>query len=491
MYLFIEKKLMKKNLAENTFYYLIYNVLNVIFPFLTGIYVARVLLPADVGMVLYAQNIVQYFVILAFFGLPTYGLREIAKVKDEPLQRNKVFTELFIINAISTLTFSTIYVVMIFSVPSFSENILLYLIVGLSIAFNAIDIVWLYEGMEEFKFISVRSTIIKTLSFIALIIFVREPKDYLIYAIITVVGICGNHIISILCHGKLARFDFKGLNIKRHLKPVLFLVAVNLSIELYTLVDTTMLGIFCDEERVAFYSYGSKINKILLQVVNTFTMVIVPKLASSVKNGDKESFNNLLSKTLRIIIILALPMIIGLQFVAGTVIEILYTSTYSSSATVLRILSLVLLISPIGYLLGSRVCLVTGNEKKMLLSVSIGAIVNIIGNLLLIPKFQEYGAAMASVFSEIVVMVVYILLGKKYFTLNSITKNVVKTIIATVFILLALILLSILRVNYVFLMIVQIMSTIIMYFALLIMLKEEDVFDVWKKLTAKLMKKNS
>lgn len=482
---------MQKSLAKNTIYYLIYNVLNILFPFLNGIYVARVLLPTDVGAVLYAQNIVQYFVILAFFGIPTYGLREIAKAKDDTLQRNKIFTELFIINMVSTLVFSAIYLGLIFSVASFRQNIALYLVVGLSLAFNMIDICWLYEGMEEFKFVSVRSIIFKTASFIALILFVKSTDDYLIYAIISVIGLGGNHVVNMLCHRRLAKFDFKGLNIKRHLKPVLLIVAVNLSIELYTLVDTTMLGIICGEENVAFYSYGSKINRIILQVVNTFTMVVVPKLASCVKEQDAKTFNELLSKTLRIIILLALPMIVGIQFVAGGIIEILYTSTYSSSATVLRILSLVIIISPIGYLLGSRVCLVTGHENKMLISVVIGAVCNIIGNAILIPYYKEYGAAIASVISEIVIMIVYVLQGKKFFTLSSVRLNALKIVIATLVIGVALILLSTLQLSKLLLIAVEIVVAVILYFTVLIILKEEDVFGVWKNLVAKLRKANN
>ena len=134
----------KKSIAKNSIYYLIYNVLNILFPFITGIYVARVLLPDSVGQVAYAQNIVQYFVILSYLGIPTYGLREVAKVKDDQFGRSKLFSELFIINAVSTTFFLTIYLILIFAVPTFQSQLPLYLIVGLLIAFNLLNISWLY-----------------------------------------------------------------------------------------------------------------------------------------------------------------------------------------------------------------------------------------------------------------------------------------------------------------------------------------------------------
>ena len=126
----------KKSLSKNSIFYLIYTVLNVLFPFLTGIYVARVLLPDAIGEVAYAQNIAQYFVIFAFLGLPTYGLREIAKARDDKQELNKLYSELLSINFISTAVFLSIYLILIFCVPRFSANLPLYLIVGISIALN-------------------------------------------------------------------------------------------------------------------------------------------------------------------------------------------------------------------------------------------------------------------------------------------------------------------------------------------------------------------
>ena len=110
-----------KSLTTNSIYYLLYNVMNVIFPFVTGIYVARVLLPTNIGDVAYAQNIAQYFVILSFLGIPTYGLREISKVRNEKDKLNKLFSELFIINLISTIFFSLIYFSLILNIEKFLD----------------------------------------------------------------------------------------------------------------------------------------------------------------------------------------------------------------------------------------------------------------------------------------------------------------------------------------------------------------------------------
>lgn len=477
-----------KSIAKNSIYYLIYNVLNILFPFITGIYVARVLLPDGVGAVAYAQNIAQYFVILAFLGIPTYGLREIAKVKDDKEQLNRLYSELFIINFCSTIIFLSIYIGLILFVPKFSQNLSLYLIVGILIALNVFNISWLYEGLEEFKFESVRNIGFKAFSFVFLVVLVRGPEDVLWYAAVTVVGTAGNYIVNMVYHGKFARFTFKNLKFKRHLKPILYLVAVNLAIEIYTMVDTTMIGIFCSDENVAYYSYGSKIQKILLQVVNTFTMVIVPRLSLYFKSEDLDKFNNLLSNTLRVILILAIPMVIGTQFVANYIIEILYTETYLPSAIILKILSVLLVISPIGYLLGSRVCLVTGHENKMLTSVTVGAVVNVIGNLILIPKYLEMGAAVASLISELVVMIIYLLQSFKFYKLVSIWKNLLKVAIASFIMTICLLLCEIINITIIWKLIIEILSAMIVYAVMLIILREEDVLKVCLKVRQKIKK---
>ena len=420
----------EKSITKNSIYYAIYQALNVLFPFLTGMYVARILLPDAVGMVAYAQNIAQYFVILAFLGIPTYGVREIAKVRNNRRERSKVYSELLLINFISTCIFSAIYLILILSVTSFRANLSLYLVTGSAIALNALNNSWLYEGMEEFRFISIRNIVFKAVCFLLLVLLVRGPENYIRYAMITVLGTAGNYVINMAYAPKFVSFRLKDLNLKRHMASIMLLVVVNLAIELYSLVDVTMLGAMSTSKNVAYYSYASRINKIFIQVINAFTIVIVPRIAFYYKEGRKDDINRLLSKTLETIFVLGIPLVIGIQICASDAITLIYSSVFLPSANVLRILAWVLIISPVGYLLGSRVLLVTGHEKTMVLCVGMGAFVNVIGNTILIPRYVEYGAAIASVLSEIIVMLVYLHFGKKYFKISGESKNILKVVLA-------------------------------------------------------------
>jgi O-antigen/teichoic acid export membrane protein len=157
-----------------------------------------------------------------------------------------------------------------------------------------------------------------------LIVFVRSDKDVLLYALVTVVGTAGNYIVNIFYSSKFIKFTLNGLNLTRHIKSIIYLVAVNLAIELYSLVDITMMSFMSGEDNIAFYKYGKGIEAILLHIVNTFTMIIVPRISFYYKENKISEYNRLLSKGLKLVILCGLPMIIGLYFTADFFMVALY-----------------------------------------------------------------------------------------------------------------------------------------------------------------------
>lgn len=483
----MKEKKQTKSLTKNSIFYLLYNFLNIAFPLITGIYVAHVLLPYSIGLIESARNLTQYFVILAFLGIPTYGLREIAKSRNDRQTLNKTYSELMILNGISTLFFAIVYFSLIVSVPFYRGKILIYSITGISIVLNFFNNSWLYEGLEEFKYISLRNLLFKIISFILLLILVRSQDDYLWYAIITILGTAGNYFFNVLKSKKFVSFSFKNINLKKHLVPILFLVFVNLAIEIYSLVDVTMLNFMCDEETVAFYSYGMKIFKILLQLINTFTIVIVPRISFYYKEKNFASFNQLITKTLKIIFCITCPCVLGIWFTSGFLIPAVYGSKYIHSASVLNILSIILLIAPVGYLLGSRVLLITGNEKKMIYPVLAGAVVNLASNFVLINLYRELGAAIASLLGEIVVMAIYVSLGKRYFKLFRCNESVIRYFIAILLMATFLICSRLLPTNALIITIVQITGSILIYSIVLYILKEDIVLEVSDKIKKRVL----
>lgn len=148
---------MQNSLAKNSIYNIIYTVANILFPFVTSIYVSRILLPIGVGKVASAQNIASYFVTLAALGLPSYGVREFAKVRDNKEERDKLFTELLLLNIISTTLAVVGFFVLVFINADFNGEWALYGACGLVIFFNYLNIDWMYKGLEEYGYITGRS----------------------------------------------------------------------------------------------------------------------------------------------------------------------------------------------------------------------------------------------------------------------------------------------------------------------------------------------
>ncbi len=475
----------EKSLSKGGAFYLIYQVLNLAFPAVTGIYVTHVLVPEKIGMVGAAQNVANYFVIFSFLGIPTYGMREIAKYKDDDKERSKIYSELYVINTISTIVFLSLYLALIILVPTYRNELSLYLITGISIALNFFNVSWLYEGMEDFQFISIRNLIFKVVSFCLLILLVRSKDDYLLYALVTVLGTAGNYVMNIICVKKYVTFSLKSLNLKRHIKSVMYLVAVNLAIEIYSLMDITMMNFMSTKESIAFYKFGHSVELILLQVVNTFTIVLIPRISYSYKEKLYSEFNRLLTKGFKMILLCAVPMIIGILFTADFLMVKLYGNEYIVSARILKIFAILLIVSPVGYLLGSRVLLATENEDKMLISVGTGAIINLVGNAILIPKLHEYGATIASLLSEFIVMIVYISHGRKYFRLEKMKMFAIKLIGAASVMTVSLFLCEFISGGWSKL-ITQIIVAVTTYSISLLLFKEEITIEYKNKIINKL-----
>lgn len=473
----------RNSLFNNAVFYLIYNILNIAFPFITGVYVARVLIPADIGQVETARNLASYFITFSLLGIPTYALRECSKLRNDKDRLSKLYSELLIINAISVACFLTLYIALIFSVEVYRDHLPLFCITGIGIALNFVYVSWLYEGLERFDFISIRNIVFKIICFVLLIIFVRGPTDVYKYALISVVGTAGNYIINFVFSKKYVSFTFRGLSFKKHLKPIFILAFTYLAIELYSMVDITMISWICPKENVAYYSYATRIKSILLTAINTFTIIVVPRLASYYKDKKTNEYNNLLGKVLHIIVFLSIPAIIGIWFVSDYLLPLIYGEPYYHSSSVLKILSFVLLISPVGYLLGSRVCLTTGHEDKMIIPLAVGALINILLNMILIPLLMENGAAIASVFSEIVVALIYFFITRNYYSIRFSFGKIVKTIIPAIAILTFL--------TFTLLMpfsspsikcLTQIIGSILIYFSVALIMREESSLLVLKKI---------
>lgn len=423
---------MDKKMAENALFNIFYKLLNVLFPLITSAYVSRILLSEGIGRVDYARNLATIFVFIAALGIPAYGTKVIASSSRFSNQEdvNKSFSELLIMLAISSSICFLIYVVLVAVVDKYSKEFLLYLATGLQILLVSINIDWLYQGKEAYKYITYRSFIVKICSIICILIFVRTKDDYIIYALITTLAIAGNNAFNIFHARKFAKFTTKGLNISRHLVPVVILLLSTIAGELYSKVDILMIGHFCSENNVGYYSNSIKVINTVLTAVTAITAVYLPRL-SSLAADNKERFAELAREGLDIILFITIPCCTGLILVSDSFVCLIFGENFANASKALSILCPLIIIKGVGDLINYQVIISVGREKYFLITTTLAAIINILLNYYLIPLYQQNGAAIASVISELVVNVGMLFISSKIISLKFNYKYIITILVAT------------------------------------------------------------
>ena len=233
-----------KSLFKNSLYNIIYKLFMIIFPLISSAYVSRILLPMGVGKVAYAQNIASYFITAASLGVGNYGIREIGKKQKNKEEYSKTVVELLIITLFSTLICSAFYYGMVSTLPYFQNSKMLYYVVGIQLLLTAANVDWFYQGMEEYKYITVRSLIVKILTLLGIFVFVKKQDDTIAYALFSSIALAGNNIINVIHLRKyLTLDDVKHIELAKHIKPLFILLSTGFAVELYTKLDTTTLGI--------------------------------------------------------------------------------------------------------------------------------------------------------------------------------------------------------------------------------------------------------
>jgi len=404
---------MKKSLTVNSIFNIIYKVVATIYPLIAVTYVSHILQASKMGIVAYAQNIATGFALIAALGIPTYGTKEIAKVAYNKNDRSKLFKELFIINFLSTTLLMILYIFLVFSVVKFHSNLILYLVTGLQIVFNYINVDWFYQGMEEYKYISIRSTVVKIISLILLPILVKKESDYIFYALIYSMAIGCNYIFNIFNLRKFITKKTAKLCIRKHIKPILILLVASLAFEAYSLIDTTMLGVFFDDYIVGCYTNAMKLTRMVNTLCTAIGAVLLPRLSYFYSEGNMYEFSKLVNVALKVMLLLAIPASIGIIMLSEECIILLFGESFVAAIPVLRVLALMIPIVVCNSLLGIQVLVTLDREINYISSVGIGAVVNAVLNIVFVPHFGMLGAAATSLISEIIVCCLYVYHAKR------------------------------------------------------------------------------
>jgi len=401
----------KKNYVFN----LLLTIVNLIFPVISFPYAARILGPIGIGKIQFVTSFAQYFALVAALGIPIYGIREIAKVQKNRLLLNRTFSELIFIYVITSIVLSLAYLITIITIDKFSTDLSLYFASTGIVFLGFCSIDWFYAGIEQFKIIALRSVIIKALSLMLLYGFVKEPNDVFIYLLINLFSLIGNNVISILLVWKNVNITTEGLNFKRHVKPLMFIFSTSLASSMYTLLDVVILGFLSSDKSVGYYSAGVKLAKITIPFVTSLGAVTMSQISFNLHENNLDNFYGLLNKSFKFVSFIAVPISFGLFLLSREAIIIFSGSKFLPAEGVMQVLSLLPLVIGFGYFFGIQILITSGKDRQMFVSVCVGMVVSILLNFILIPFFNEIGAAYANIVSEVFVTIAYVYFVNKSF----------------------------------------------------------------------------
>ncbi|MBR6771522.1 MAG: flippase [Lachnospiraceae bacterium] len=418
-----------KKIVYNSIFNIVYSLTNILFPFLTSIYCSHILLPIGMGQIAFAQNIINYFVHFARLGIPNYGTKKIGAAQDVQKELNQNFSELMIISMAASLLSTLVFVLVYLFVPRLNGNYLL-LILAAQIVFNFLNIDWLFQGIEEYKYITKRNMVVRILSFLLLVCFVRSKEDVGIYCMVY----CGSSLLVYLSNfiyaRKYVRFTFSGLTLTRHLKAILILLAASCAGEIYTLLDSTMIGLLRTEEELGFYSNSMKTVRTVYAIVMAMCAVFLPRLSLYFQKKEWEEYNKLVIQGFQVSLLLAVPCFIGMLLIGDRIIPLLYGRDFAPAVQSLHILSILIVVFSVAYSLGHIVLISSNHEAETLKATLTGAASNFILNLLLIPSQGYVGAAIASVIAEILVTVVLVYYSYRTIAFRCSVSYIVKIVAA-------------------------------------------------------------
>ena len=379
----------------------ILTVAGIIFPLITFPYISRVLLVEGSGKVAFATSVVTYFTMFASLGIPTYGVRACAIVRDNKEKLSKTVQELLIISGGTTLLTYIVFGISLFVIPEFAQERTLLLIVGLGIGLNTIGVQWLYNALEQYSYITTCSILFKVIGMILMFLLVKESSDYQIYGGVYVIASFGSYVLNFICLRKFVTFQKTGTyQFKQHLKHIMVFFAMSAGASIYLNLDVVMLRFLQSNEAVGYYNAGIKVKTVLVTCVTSLGTVLLQRLSYYIETADKKAFQLMVGKAFRFVFVAASAVTVYFSIFARESILLLSGEAFLPAVGPMMILMPTVLLIGLSNVTGIQILTPNGREREVMYSIWGGAILDFVLNLIVIPKFSANGAALSTLLAE-------------------------------------------------------------------------------------------
>ena len=399
-------------LRSNIAYKGILTFSNYIIGFVTFPYITRILGPSNFGLVNFALNTVDYFLLFATMGISTIGTREIAANRQDRIKLDSTFSNIIGTNLIFTAITLVIYFLVILSIPKLYENRELLYIGSAKIIFTVFAVEWFFTGTENFRYITLRSLAIKLIYVASVFIFIKSNTDYLLYFLLTILSVVINCTVNFIYVQKFVKWDIRKIGSKILVKQNLRLGIYSIMTSMYITFNVMYLGIVSTDTEVGYYSTAVKLYFIAVSLFGAYTQVLMPRISSLLSNGNNNAVSEYFKKSFSIVFLTAFPIIIISEFFAPVIINLMSGPGYAMSVMPMRILMPALLLVWIAQVIAPQALIPMRKDNILLIASLIGGLMAILFNIALTTRLESIGSAITLLFCEIIVTSYYVVVCK-------------------------------------------------------------------------------
>lgn len=479
----------KDKLKLNLIYNISYEILVIFLPLVLSPYISRILGADALGIYSYTYTIANYFVMFSMLGIKNYGNRLIAQIRNDQKKLDDRFSELFIVHAIISVMFSVLYFSYIFI---FGQQYIEYFFIqGLYVVSAILDISWFYFGIEKFKITVLRNAFVKLLNLVLIFTFVRTKDELGLYCLIMSGCILLSQILLWLPLKNYVQFKKPKLsNMKKHLKPMFILFIPTVAISLYKYMDKIMLGSLSSTAQLGFYQNAEQLVNIPNVIISAIGTVMLPKMANLIAEGKKESTKKYFSRSMRYFMCMAFAMSFGLAAVADNFAPLFWGEEFSFCSKLIIGLSMTIPFVTYANIIRTQYLIPKSRDKEYVISVVIGAIVNLILNTIFIKSLGALGAVIGTIAAEVSVCIVQVMIAKKDLNLCSYRKQIISFCsLGVIMFIVTKIIGNILNFNIIIVLSIQILIGAIIYIMgtvlILYKMKDEILLSVLNKVMIK------
>lgn len=469
------------SVSNNIIYNMAFQLFTTFIPVIITPYISRTLGLENNSIYSFVETVVTLIAIFGTIGTFLYGSRKVAYVRDNKYNLSKCTYEIIFLKLILLVPILLLYIIFFCITGKYK---LYFLISIITIISSSLEITWFFNGLEEFKLITIRNFIIKMCFVISLFLFVKTENDLTNYFWIVVI----NGFVSNICmYPLLKRYiyplkEVNKLNVFSHLKESFVLFIPQSANYIYSYSDKIMLGLLTPTlTNVGIYDYAYRIVKMIISLLQSIGYALLSRIANLSSKNDEDGIKKYINLSIKFTLFLSLPMMFGLIGISKVFVPLYLGNEYIETSKVIYYLCPLVLITSLNSVLGVQLLLAVKKDVEYIRCTVLGAVINIALNFALIPKYGIIGACITSLLSEFVVLILEIFYSYRFLHLKQIAYSFIRYFGCSIVILIICLIVSMFNVSNIIKLVLQVCFSVLFYFLLLYLLKDEMLIKITKK----------